>query len=105
MPPSATYRKPSGPNFNPRGLFKPVAKTVGLGWAGSAGVSVNAIMAGRRNFFAILEMLMGDSSDLDDPAALSHCPRPCAIHSATPADHSQITAHIIEITRFSFGRP
>src|SRR5580700_2769705 len=26
-PPSATYRFPSGPNFNPRGLFNPVAKT------------------------------------------------------------------------------
>src|SRR5919197_3150407 len=26
-PPSATYRFPSGPNFRPRGLLKPVAKT------------------------------------------------------------------------------
>src|SRR5438552_14725121 len=26
-PPSATYNEPSGPNFSPRGLFRPVAKT------------------------------------------------------------------------------
>src|SRR5262245_24852591 len=26
-PPSATYSLPSGPNFNPRGLLRPVAKT------------------------------------------------------------------------------
>src|SRR5207245_206280 len=25
IPPSATYKFPSGPNFNPRGLFRPVA--------------------------------------------------------------------------------
>ncbi len=30
-PPSATYRSPSGPNVRPRGLLKPVAKT--LTWA------------------------------------------------------------------------
>jgi len=28
IPPSATYKFPSGPNFNPRGLFRPVAKTL-----------------------------------------------------------------------------
>src|SRR5262245_46394107 len=27
LPPSATYRLPSGPNVSPRGLLKPVAKT------------------------------------------------------------------------------
>ena len=28
MPPSATYQFPSGPNFNPRGLLKPLAITL-----------------------------------------------------------------------------
>lgn len=28
IPPSATYKYPSGPNFKPRGLLNPVAKTL-----------------------------------------------------------------------------
>src|SRR4051794_27343015 len=36
VPPSATYRDPSGPNFRPRGLFKPVAKTETVDAAGIA---------------------------------------------------------------------
>src|SRR5438067_9554398 len=36
VPPSATKRKPSGPNFRPRGLFNPVANTETLEAAGNA---------------------------------------------------------------------
>src|SRR4029077_8966182 len=36
VPPSATKRKPPGPNFRPRGLFNPLAKTETLADVGNA---------------------------------------------------------------------
>jgi hypothetical protein len=35
VPPSATYRAPSGPKASPRGLFSPEATTVTVGRAGA----------------------------------------------------------------------
>src|SRR6267143_2047970 len=56
VPPSATYRNPSGPKVSPRGLFRPVAKTRdwGRGWCeGRAATDAGSVSARSESTAAI----------------------------------------------------
>src|SRR5712664_515729 len=56
VPPSATYRNPSGPKVSPRGLFRPVAKTLDWGreWCeGRAATDAGSVSARSESTAAI----------------------------------------------------